>query len=343
MARSRSINLIVPALLGLFGCDLPLPAGNYTPEDLDKMMGIGDAGRGDAMVVLPPTPGGAQGGAGGTVGGTVGGTAGGAAGGGEGGGNPDDARLQALAGQYLMRMDMLSTASVQVLPAVRVGTRNRISYLLVTEIYVEAGQLKSNERLCHQLFAHTCTEGCSTLSTTTYPAVTDKLVEAPFSQRSYALTATDLTGNTLRMNLGFDASSNEALPTSSSDARVWDIVSGNGDREGMMARLDSKGLFSVSCDVYSVQSFVSKITGKLGGTSSAPTLVGQTFKLDTSGADAKSLGASDSKCTDDGKNPPTQGEQTVRFASASEIDRTALFSCPEPSAWEKAGLTTSAP
>lgn len=330
-ARLRaSTRLALPVLLVLTACDLPLPSGAYEPDDLDLKTGIGDAGRsGDAMVDLPPVPGG-------TMTGTPdsGGT-----GDDSGVASGDEQRLQALAGRYLMRMDMFSKATVDALPGLQLVTRNRISHLLVSELYVEGGELKSNERLCHQTFAHACEKGCTTLKTVMLPQVTDKLVGIPPSARSYTLSGSELSGNSIKMLLGFDFSANQALPTSNSDNRVWDI---GGTAGGMMAHLDSTGLFAVSCNVFSVQTFASKLSGRLGGSAAAPSLVGQSFTLDTTGAIAKSLGASDSKCTDKGGPDPVQGQQTVRFFAAPYLDRAALFGCPDAALWEQ-DLPAAAP
>ena len=240
-----------------------------------------------------------------------GGTGGMAGGGDASAGNPDEARLQALAGQYLMRMDMFSTATVQALPAVKLVTRNRISYLLVTELYVEGGQLKANERLCHQTFLHDCDEGCSTLKTTMWPAVTDKLVQQlPVPQRSYTVSNTDLTGNTLRMD-SLDFSSGAGCPPfrpSRMDSRRRPARSS--------LPLYSTG-FSRCCKVYSVRA--SPQAAGSSGLRHGAQPHGRHFSWRGVERATASLGYS--KCVDKGGDRPG-GRATVRFAAAVTVAAT---------------------
>ena len=350
----RSAGPWVVLFLALAACELPRPEGTF----MELEAAIPDSSiapplqRSDASVAAPPIAGGIGGVAamqGGTQGGNVGG--GGMPGGtGDGGGaiggnevdaggplTPEELALKKLEGRYLMRMDMLSTAKVT--QVITLATRNRVSHLIATQLAVENGRLKGYERLCYQTFAHTCTQGCTTLSTTMHPVVTDSLVKMPYAERNYTVSSGMVTGLTSTMPLGFDATSNPTMPTVT-DNRVWDTIPG-GVREGLLLTLDlAAPLKNLRCDVYTVQNFVSQIgPSKLGGTGDAPVLSGE-LKLATIGSDGTTLGSTSNDCKDDGGPPPTTTNEYVRYAAvrADEFGGLAsndFWNCPPQTEWDK--------
>lgn len=361
----RLVGSWVALTLALAACELPRPEGAYNelepviPDSSVVATGRSDAGMTSAP---PPVPGGVGGAQPGMQGGTAGGVAGGMAGvGGTPGGTeggiggtmggiggtgdagvqltPEQAALKSLEGHYLMRMDMLSTLTIKAALGVSISTSNRISHLLAAQLYVDnAGQLKAYERLCYQTFAHRCTQGCSTVTTTMDARMTDFFTKMDYTPRSYTFSNGMLTGMSNSMPLGFDGKTDARLPTVE-DARVWDPVSG-GKREGLLLGLTmASPLKNVNCDVYTTQIFVSKLaTTKLAGSATAPSLEGPQFKLETAGSDGATLGSNQADCQDDGTGaPPVEGDQYVRFA---RVDVNSLggeqgfWNCPEQGVWD---------
>lgn len=248
----------------------------------------------------------------------------------DGSGSVEEQKLQSLAGLYLMRMDMLSSTTVTPIPGVTIKARSRISHLIATELYVANGQLHADEQLCHQTFAHVCTEGCETLSTRMHPNVTNLTTRFP---RTYAVQGDTLSGDKMTMLMGYDGSQDSSLPASGSDPRVWDPVPSAPPREGMMATLELKGKFPVpdkNCSVYTVQRFGSSFQGKL----KANSLIDATFTLtlESSPGNTKTIGSNDSDCSGEG-GASDVSSATVRFAKTTR-DAKSLFDCPEPSEWD---------
>jgi hypothetical protein len=321
--------------------------------EVEASIPIGGGVGGNAGGIAAGTAGGMAGGqAGGQAGGTEGGSAGsagGSAGGAGGSGgttggmiSPEQARLEKLTGHYYMRMDMHSTASATTaLGAVR--TTNITSHLLVTQLYMQDGQLSGVEQLCYQTFKHRCDANCSRLATTMRNEVKNELLRLQ-PARSYEVSegGLSLRGEPQTLYLGFDATSNQALPSNASDARVWLNGSANNVREGMWLYLDSAsstGFITLTCEVYTAQKFVSAFDGTLKGTEQAPTLDGVSAMLNTDGTEGRTLGASKPDCEDNGAGAtPTAGVQTVRFARANvvagEASESAFWSCPAASTWD---------
>jgi hypothetical protein len=357
-APNRALRRAV-LFLALAACELPRPEGTFTELEasLPDASIAASLGRSDAMVAAPAIPGGLVT-AGGTQGGGFpganpgGGTPGagdaGGFGGGVGGAADASATLSAaeqalrkLEGRYLMRMDMFSTATVTS-GLISLSTSNRVSHLIATQLFVENGQLKGFEQLCHQTFAHRCTtKSCSSLSTTMSPVMTDFFVRAKPIERSYVLSNGMLEGRSNTLALGYDATTDAKLPTVP-DNRVWDPVPGNTTREGLLLALDLAALKNVRCDVYTTQIFISKILAtKLAGTADAPVLqMTPKFGLDTSGSDGATLGSNSADCKADDGAPPSEGEQYVRFARVEPSEfggeqGGAFWNCPTQDVWDK--------
>jgi len=233
-------------------------------------------------------------------------------------------------------MDMLSTASATA-SLITISTKNRVSHLLATELFVKDGQLKGYERICYQTFAHVCTKGCNSLTTTMSAAVIDSFVKMPYLERSYTVSNGVLTGLPNTMALGFDAKTNPAIPTIE-DNRVWDPVPG-GRREGLLVALELAAIKNVRCDVYNVQTFVSTFKGQLGGGADSYSLAGPKFDLTTTGSDGISLGAGSSDGTGIRRPALTSTGEEVRFAPVSPTEFAGnegleFWNCPSQSAWD---------
>jgi hypothetical protein len=328
--------------LALSACEAPLPDGAFFPDTSRPMeIDYGDGAVVDAGMVAPPI--GGMGGAdamsdpvgtGGTGGGPDGGV----------GGRTDAGvalselgqKLKKLEGNYFMRMDMLSQSMVKA-SVVQVETSNRISHLLVTKLVANGEQLSGHERMCYQTYQHGCDDGCSTLTTQMHPGVTKLFVDMGYIERQYSFAGSTLSTEPQQMLFGFEGKTNKSLPTSTSDARVWDPISG-GVHEGLLMKLVSTGgLAQVNCNVYTVQDFTSEFSGPAASGADF-TLLNRSFELTTSG-EAKTIGADRSTCQPSGSDNGTTTDkgQTVRFAKVepSEFAESALFACPPASAWDR--------
>jgi predicted small lipoprotein YifL len=192
--------------------------------------------------------------------------------------------LAALAGSYLLRFDTYGTSSAGTL-----AIRSRVSLLWVTKLTVEGDHLAATERLCTQTTQQACKMGCTSASTVIDPKVISMFLPTRKFARTYTLAGDGtFSGERATALLGYDDPANGALPTTSDDVRVWDVVAGS-PREGMLTSLDiNTGVVDVMCQVYGVQKLVSAFTGTLLGTSPKPTFASLTLSLD--GSDAAALG-----------------------------------------------------
>lgn len=344
--------LLALLFAALSACEPPLPDGAFR-EDTGGGGGMPggspvDAGREDVFLITPSMTGGGteNDAAVGLVGGGDAGVSGGVSGmGGQTGGSDAGTgplseqaqRLQRLAGRYLMRMDMLSTVSVpQVTGPVK--TSNRISHLSVVELARDGETIVANERLCHQTYQHRCLENsCTSVTTTMSPRVVDQLLGVPLTKRVFTFKGNDFSTDMPTQYLGFDAKTNPALPTSNTDQRVWDTVSG-GQREGLLLSLTARAsLISISCDTYNVQSFAARFSGTALGSDGFPSLLNKTFTLKTT-TEATTLASNSRDCQPGKDNATSQvGNETVRFAAVApeEFAGDLFWRCPDVSAWDK--------
>ena len=192
--------------------------------------------------------------------------------------------LDALAGSYLLRFDTFGTSSAGTL-----AIRSRVSLLWVTKLTVEGDHLAATERLCTQTTQQVCKMGCTSASTVVDPKVIATFLPPRKFARTYTLAADGtFSGQRATALLGYDEPASGAVPATTDDARVWDVVSGS-PREGMLTSLSiNTGVVEVMCQVYGVQKLVSAFSGLLQGTSPKPTFASLTLNLD--GSDAAALG-----------------------------------------------------
>jgi hypothetical protein len=199
---------------------------------------------------------------------------------------PSGDALEALAGRYLMRMDLYSTVMTTRLP--RLTLKNRVSNLLMVDLVVDGDGLVGTEIMCDQTYEHDCVLGCETWKTALDPAVVDDFFGDPKRAvtRPYTFNKAtgELRGAETTMALGFDDREGQsALPRAGevSDPRLWKISAG----VGMYTRFDAAVLVagrttSVTCQVETVQRFPNSFAGKVAG--STPALAGAEYKLDAS-------------------------------------------------------------
>jgi hypothetical protein len=330
------------------GCEVPRPDGAFLPEPPEEAGAAPDTDFGDAGAdYVPPSD------AGDPFGGFDTGVVAPDAGTGGPGTDPALLRLTALAGRYLMRMDMFSTGVIEA--GVTSTLPTRVSYLYLTELQVRGDQLVAVERLCHETFAHSCTPSCS-MNTKEVVSSAQRLWSTRIT-RTYTLSGTTLAGRRATYTIGYDGAPEDDAPGSVADARVWDVVAG-GDREGFQVygEFQTRAVVvpvTANCTAKTSQRLVTAFGGKLAGTDSAPQLYGSSlrFELDATDTRTGDLGSTGSKdCpAAGGVSTPDFTKAYVRFAPATDgrvPQGDAFFSgaCPtDTTLWDVAALTPDAP
>jgi hypothetical protein len=230
--------------------------------------------------------------------------------------------LDALAGYYLMRMDMYSRWETS--KPVQTRVRNRISNLLFVQVDVEQGKLVGHETICDQSYQHVCEMGCRSWTTTLNPDVADKFATLPPTPRSYqyAEDTRELRAEMATLSLGFDeVEGQSAIPSSPQDPRVWKLPSG----AGVYTLLSAKAVVGqeLNCWVSSVQRFPTAFSGKLGqsGLEGEFTLASKVEAVDID------IGGAGTRCTRDTVDgqAPTTTKQVVRLKKVSVAECPANF------------------
>jgi hypothetical protein len=265
-----------------------------------------------------------------------------------------DSKFADIVGAYLMRIDDFSSASTTVtnaLASVEISLKSRVSYLGVAFLSVDpSGRLVSRERLCHQTYALTCTEGCVSGQTVTkvYSGADKLFITVPPTTRNLTLSDSgQLTATSSSLFAGFDATSDASLPASNTDARVWDSDPDLAGKEGLF--IDSVLVASTlgvtrtaECQLSTVQELKSSWQTVLTKRGDSFILHGQTIHLDraTTHVTSKLLNAAgyqdamDADCRGDsaGGTSQTNGELLLRFFKVDpSIVRTA---CPTEAFYE---------
>lgn len=249
------------------------------------------------------------------------------------GGGASSATLDALAGRYLMRWDVLGTASSNFLGG-EMKVRSRLSTLVVAELSVEGGKLMSKERVCTQVAEQKCESICDTASTVVDPRTIKDFLLKKYQAREFTLSSDGtLTAERAVAQLGYDDTDlDTAAPTSSDDKRVWDVISGS-PREGFLTKVSISSLgLTVACNVYGTQKFVTTFSGKLGGTDDAPELPA-TMTLDLLDSDAQRLGADMDTCANQEADSPVDS-QNARMVRYDADPSDAFWDCPADSVFD---------
>lgn len=240
---------------------------------------------------------------------------------------PSGSGLDALAGTYLMRMDMYSSVATTRTPMLRL--KNRVSNLMMVDLRVDDGKLVASEWMCDQSYAHSCeSSNCKSWKTQLNSMVRSGYFGDPERAVTRSLSfdpeSRELKGERASIPLGYDEKEGEqAVPSTRDDARVWKIGS---EGRGMFSLMTASVQIAVSaqevaCEVENAQRFTTVFAGKLAaGTLS---LEGVSFPLDLDATDgevlavraANSTSASRSQCTKANFEDSSgmQGTATVRF------------------------------
>jgi hypothetical protein len=351
----------------VLGCDVPRPEDAFWPSEGGADRGsAGSVANGnaqdpaasfvaqaDASVALPSgfgstgAPAGTQGAGGAATSDT--GSAGNAGDAGNAGAvsTPTSAALdpavQAVAGRYLMRLDIFSIALLRE-SLVTADLPTRVSYLYITELQpsTDGHGLVGVERLCHQTFESSCSPSCSASSAALTASI--QHLWRTNQQRSYRLDGQQIVGEANAYRIGYDDPSETADPPgAANDARTWD----NGNGFQVQASF-TKGVLSADCTARTTQRLSLSFSGTLGGTAAAPSLAGsRALQANVSATRTGDLGSEgDDSCP---KNPRgvsslDGGSRSVlRFAPlpasiSSMKDTKALFTeaCPAVSVWDTA-------
>jgi hypothetical protein len=345
--RSRTLFVGFAFAQGLAAaCEVPRPEGAFVPEPAEEAGAAPDTDFGDAGAdYMPSSDGGDP--FGGFDADVVTPEAGGPA------TDPALLRLTALAGRYLMRMDMFSTGVIEA--GVTSTLPTRVSYLYLTELQVRGDQLVAAERLCHETFAHSCSPNCS-MNTKEVVSSAQRLWSTRIT-RNYTLSGATFAGQRATYAIGYDGAPEDDVPGSASDARVWDVVAG-GDREGFQVygEFQTRAVVipvTANCTAKTTQRLVTAFSGKLAGTDSAPLLYGTSLRFEIDATDTRTgdLGSTGSKdCpAGGGASTPDFTKAYVRFAPATDRrvpQGDAFFSgaCPtDTTLWDGAMLSPDAP
>jgi hypothetical protein len=228
---------------------------------------------------------------------------------------------EALAGRYLMRMDMYSSLDTAGTP--RIQLRNRVSNLFLVDVVFDGERLQAREALCDQTYAHRCQSGCRGWSTKIDSAVrAEYFGGARTIEREYGYDEASgkLTAKQSAISLGYDEREGQsAVPTDASDPRVWKKGGGPGLYTIFEATPSIGG--TITCQVSTVQRFTTEFSGTMSGTPSS--LDGKEFSFTTmtmGGVIGEPTGSSRTQCTRERfeMQPNPQNEKfVVRFKAYS--------------------------
>lgn len=243
--------------------------------------------------------------------------------------------LLKLTGRYALKREMHSVVKVEQSFA-RLEVQNTTTHLSVAELALdpETGTLNMTERLCYQRYSHECVQGCTTWDTDVDARVTRFF---PYVQRVLTVRGDRFQSDIGVEGLGYDGDA-DRLPSQGDDERVWNVSGDESVREGVLTHIRAEGtpLGAVDCLVYTVQKYASSFSGKLA----RGVLDGVTATLDTTGSDARRLGAagaSASTCEgDSGGTAPGSVPSSVTFSRIDmrKFSDDAFWNCPAESELE---------
>jgi hypothetical protein len=250
---------------------------------------------------------------------------------------PSSVNLEALAGRYLMRWDVLGTAKSNFLGG-EMRIRSRLSTLVVAELKVEGNKLVSEERVCTQIAAQKCESICDTARTVVDPRTIEDFLKKKKQTREFTVSGDGtFTAERSVAQLGYDDEDLDGeVPTSSDDERVWDVEAGD-PREGFLTSITVKALgLGPTCQAFGTQKYVSSFSGKLGGSDDAPTLP-TIMALDLLDSAAATLGSSDATCNEQAmmaESPIDEANaRMVRYGD--DLSEDAFWACPADSVFNE--------
>ncbi|MET0286012.1 MAG: hypothetical protein ABW352_16130 [Polyangiales bacterium] len=244
-------------------------------------------------------------------------------------------KLDALKGRYVMRWDVVGTAtSTSPLSGGPLAIRSRLSTLVIAELSVDGDKLVSTERICTQVAQQKCKDGC-TSATTTVDTRTIGILKTKNQKREFTLDGDTLTGEYSIAQLGYDDEDLDTpAPTSNTDERVWNIDSSTPAREGFLTKVSVTltGVpLPIACNAFGTQKFVSKFTATVGD-EGALTFSGDN-NLDLEPSEAPALGSDVQACDDQASMAKTPIEKsTARMARyGDDLSDEAFWACPAES------------
>jgi hypothetical protein len=243
--------------------------------------------------------------------------------------------LSQLQGNYLMRVDVYSEASVTQSGTTLV-TSNRVSNLLLAKLTLNAdGKLVGEETLCNQSYYTKCISNCSEWKTEVVSAVVKQHFQLQKVTRPYDVDgAGKLNVSKAVLSLGFDEDADlGALPTEKSDPRVWNTDSNGVVIYGLSTRVDAKVTalalnVVLKCLVGAVQRFATAFSGQLD-ISNPEALTLKPMRVDTAGTAGDAVDAT-------GEPAGTCNKDSIAAAGAEDNEatttvrfrRTDLANCP---------------
>jgi hypothetical protein len=240
-------------------------------------------------------------------------------------GNP---KLDALAGRYLIRMDVLGIASSPGPLTGEIKIASRVSTMVVAELSVDGDHLTANERVCTQDVKQECRDLCTNASTTVDQRVIDNFLLKRNQHRKYTLAEDGtFSGEQSAAQLGYDDPDESAhAPTDPGDERIWDVDSSNDVREGFMTKLSVTLGVTVNCDAYAVQKYITSFSGTLGGTDDKPEIPQMDLVLD--GAEGNALGSSSTACNTKNASSPVMSANVRMVRYGDDLSDSEFWGCP---------------
>jgi len=251
-----------------------------------------------------------------------------------GAGSDDEAHpLAALAGRYLMRVDMYSTNALPL----GISIKNRVSDVMLVDFTVRDGKLLGIETFCAETYAHTCSGGGTsrsgsscTMKTEVLAAVKQRVAQKPVqTTREYTFDKANgvLTGQTAAMALGFDEDGKtKSVPADQGDGRVWKLSGSSGFATKFEIQ---HPLLAASCTVDSVVRMKSRLSGKLD--KAEPTLdEGVAFTFEDMGTEIGVLGATGRPTTQCSVDALSQQDEpsSVRYVTRFKRLDDDVDACP---------------
>ncbi len=252
-----------------------------------------------------------------------------------------DPKLDALAGRYMMRWDVVGTASSKTPLGDPLTIRSRLSTLVIAELSVRDGKLMSNERVCTQVADQKCKEGCTKATTVVDSRTINNFLIKKNQTREFTLGGDTLTAGHSVAQLGYDDADLEtAAPTSNSDQRVWDVDPSTPAREGFLTKISATvttplGGVPYFCDAFGTQKFVSTFSATLG---SDGKLSFEPDNLNLDGSQAPVLGSSDPNCDSQAMMAmtPIDKHDAYMVRYGDDLSADVFWACPSNSEFDKA-------
>jgi hypothetical protein len=234
-------------------------------------------------------------------------------------------------GRYLIRIDTFGTASSSGFVI-----RSRASELVTAVLTGDADELDAQERVCDQVAEQVCKEGCVRATTVIDPRVVKDFMSKRTFPRRYTRDGATFRAEKATYLLGYDDTSEGALPTDyKSDARMWDVISG-GVREGLLTtfRVETS-LLPISCTLHGVTKFISSFSGAVEGDGADAKFTSDELEVNLDESDGKTLYANPEICGMQDSSSPVD-RATVRILRVGDVPAQGeTWDCPSNAEFEQ--------